>query len=373
MSKRTINKVPRYFVPYTNDCFQNAYGALVSHLELNPNLILADYLSFMYDAELGYIGINYLHKPSTSFDFTEEELNTSLEYVYFPVITQFSKRAEVSAREVPHDKIKIALYIESDSELAHYRLKKLLDEGIPVITVVDLYYMNYHGAYKKNHGAHAVVVSGYNEEAGYVELFDKYSLSNSDFDGRIPIDEFKLARKSENPQGLYSKPIRNMWMEVNKNEDFFYNKARWQTIIEESCRRMNGEKEILNLKCGLNVIEKFRNDLLSKYIGHSDETFLMFKYYYSQAFRIISRSRLRFSVFLSELTNYLPVNPIEQVNYQLQESSKKWEIIAGLSLRLAATKKQSTLESISKHLELIYEYESCAINKLQGFVSGGYI
>jgi len=201
MSKHSISGVPRYFVPYVADCFQNAYGALVEYYNLDPDIILADYLSFMYDPDTGYIGLNFLHKPSKSFLFSEEELNTSLEYAYFPAVTCFGERIPEDAEQLPNDKVKISIYIEDNSQTAYERLKELIHLNIPVVIVVDLYHMRYHRAFQKEHGAHAVVVTGYNEEEGYVEHFDKYSLSSSDFDGVIPLKELMLARGSENCLG----------------------------------------------------------------------------------------------------------------------------------------------------------------------------
>ncbi len=365
MLKHSIKDVPRYFVPHTSDCFQNAYGAVVSHLGLNPDLILADYLSFMFEAETGYIGMNFLHKSSPSFEFTEEELNTSLGYAYLPAVSCFSNNREVEAKEIPDDKIGICNYFEDNQETAHKRLKQLIDSEIPVVVVVDLYYMSYHRAYGKEHGAHAVVVTGYNEEEGYVELFDKYSLSGSDFDGRIPLNEFMLGRASENPVGSGSKPIRNMWMEINKKPQFFYNDQRWRSILEESCRRMLGEKDILGCKCGLNVIESFRKELLYKKKElPGEEVLLMYRYYYNSAFKIIARSRARFGIFLTQLKEKLPERLIDEAVINLNESSKKWEVISNVSLRLSMTKNINAIENLCSQLEHIRESESRAVETL---------
>ena len=365
MLKHSIKDVPRYFVPHTSDCFQNAYGAVVTHLGLNPDLILADYLSFMYEAETGYIGMNFLHKSSPSFEFTEEELNTSLEYAYLPAVTCFSMNREVELKEVPNDKIRICIYFEDNQETAHKRLKQLVNSGIPVVVVVDLYYMNYHRAYGKEHGAHAVVVTGYNEEEGYVELFDKYSLSSSDFDGRIPLDEFKLGRASENPVGSGSKPIRNMWMEISKSPNFFYNDQRWRSILEESCKRMLGEKDILGFKCGLNVIDSFRKDLLYKKSELPlEEVLRMYRHYYNYAFKIIARSRSRFGIFLMQLKGKLPERLIEEAVINLDESARKWEVISNVSLRLSLTKNINAIENLCSQLEQIRDNESRAVERL---------
>ncbi|WP_024831906.1 BtrH N-terminal domain-containing protein [Ruminiclostridium josui] len=359
---RSIDGVPRYFAPYVNDCFQNAYGAIAAHFGLKPELILADYLSFMYDQDTGYIGLNYLHKPSRSFEFSEEQLNTSLEYVYFPAVTHYSRRDRNEVQKLPDNKIKISLYIEDNPQIAHERLIELINLGIPVITVVDMYHMSYHSAYHNAHGAHAVVVTGYNLEEGYVEIFDKYGLSKSDFDGRMSIEEFICSRNSDNDQGSYKKPIRNMWMEVSKNECFTPDYASCKNIIVESLSRMKGEKDILGFKCGLPALESFIKDLVYKRDTMPDDDLFYLLRYYNTAFKIVSRSRTRFMVFLKEISAM--VDDIEEICDCFNNSSAKWEIASNLALRLALTKNKNVMSNICRQLELIKETESRAVEKL---------
>ncbi|AEY64966.1 BtrH N-terminal domain-containing protein [Clostridium sp. BNL1100] len=359
---RSIDGVPRYFVPYVNDCFQNAYGALIAHFGLKPELILADYLSFMYDEDTGYIGLNYLHKPSRSFEFSEEQLNTSLEYVYFPAVTHYGRHDKSEVQKSTDNKIKISLYVEDNPHIAHERLIELIDTGIPVITVVDMYHMSYHSAYHKTHGAHAVIVTGYNKEEGYVEIFDKYGLSKSDFDGRMSIEDLICARKSDNDQGSFTKPIRNMWMEISKEDSFKISNDSWKNIIVESLTRMKGEKDILGCRCGLPALETFTRDLIFKrYTMPDDELFSLLRYY-NTAFKLVSRSRTRYVVFLKEISAM--VHDIEEICQCLKDSSAKWEIVSNLSLRLTLTKNKDIMTNICRQLELIKETESRAVEKL---------
>lgn len=369
MTKHSINNVPRYFVPYTNDCFQNAYGAIISYMNLKPDLILADYLSFMYDAETGYLGANYLQRPSTSIEFTEEELNTSLEYVYYPATSHFSSGRVQESKDLPPDMIKISLFIEDNADIAFSRLKELINDEKPVVAVVDMYYMSYHRAYQKEHGLHAVVITGYNEEEGYVELFDKYRLSSSDFDGRLPINDLMQARGSENFSYTHARPIRNLWMEFNKSDHFFYNEKRWISIIKESCKRMKGGQNVPGCKCGLERLDVFRRDLLAKKEEKPVEEMLnFFRYYYSANFKVLSRSRYRYNAFLNELGAVLPESLITEVSQLLGESAKRWEISANLSLRLAITKNIASVDNVCEQIQAIQDYESRAVEKLFNYI-----
>ena len=369
MSKHSIMDVPRYFVPYTNDCFQNAYGSLISYFKLNPDLLLSDYLSFVYNPEAGFAGINYLHKEAASVEFTEEELNVSQEYIYYPSTTYFSRRGEQSSKVIANDKLKITWYIDDDQDIAYSRMKELIDNDMPVVVVVDLYYIRYHKAYQKEHGLHAIVITGYNEEENYVELFDKYKFSNCDFDGRIPADELMKARSSENCSNKITRPIRNLWMEFDGNRQFVYSEKRWRGVIEESCRRMHGEKELLGCKSGFKSIEAFRKDLLEKKNQSIDQEFNeLFRNYYSAVFRSLSRGRNRFAAFLNALDSELPQELVTGVTNLLKESAKAWEINANLSIRLAITKNMNGIDNLSEQLIAICNYEGKAVEMLHKFI-----
>lgn len=369
MSKHSIMNVPMYFSLYTNDCFQNAYGSVLSYLGLDPDLILADYLSFVYDRESGFAGINYIHKDTTSVEYSEEDLNISLEYVYYPATTYFSRRQKDNIKSIEDDKIKITMYIDDDQDIAYSRMKELIDSEMPVVTIVDMYYMNYHKAYHREHGLHAIVVTGYNEEENYVEIFDKNKFSNCDFQGKISIDELKLARSSENDSGRLRRPIRNLWMEFSKSEQFFYNEDRWRTIIKESCIRMRGEKELLGYKCGLDSLEDFRKDLLAKkYEKPEPQLMDLFRHYYSALFRSLSRSRNRFSAFISALGSLLPEELVNEMKSLLKAAADSWEINANLSVRLSITKKMESIDKLDEQLRIIRNCENSVVEKLYDFL-----
>jgi hypothetical protein len=361
--------VPRYFVPYTNDCFQNAYGSVISYLGLKPDLLLSDYLSFVYSPETGFAGMNYLHKESSSVEFTEEELNISQEYIYYPATTYYSRRGEKDTKEISNDKIKITWYIDDDNNNAYSRMKELIDKDLPVVAVVDLYYIRYHKAYHKEHGLHAIVITGYNEEENYVELFDKYKFSNCDFDGRLPIDEVIKARSSKNCSDKITRPIRNLWMEFDGDKQFVYSEKRWIGVIEESCRRMHGEKELLGCKCGFESIEALRADLLERKKRSTDEKFNdLFRNYYSAVFRGLSRGRTRFAAFLTALDSELPEDLACKTTDLLKQSAKAWEICANLSIRLAITKNMNGFDNISEQLIDICNYEGKVVEMLHKFI-----
>lgn len=372
MIKQTDN-IPRYFEPYVNDCFHNAYSAVLLHMGMNPNIILADYLSFMYDCKNGYVGVNYFYRPNTTVEFTEEELNTSLEFVYLPRTTLYNQ-ATVKNIDMRHkDRVNINMYIEDRPDVAYQRLKELLNSGIPVVAVVDLFYMNYHRAYQKEHGLHCVVFTGYNEEEGYYQIFDKYKLSSSDFDGNLPIDEVNLGRMSDNPlpgvNATQKRPIRNLWMEISSDNEFKVTEDKLLNIVNESCQRMKGQKEILGHKCGLDAIELFSKNLLEKKSERlDDEKVYWYRVYLNGSLKNISRSRKRFSVFMKEISSLLPEQLITSLCVSLEESSKHWDICSSIALKLGIRKSLDMIDDLVNQLDIIRELENSIVERLEGYL-----
>lgn len=372
MSKHFISDVPRYFEPQVDDCFSTALSSYIVYRKLNPNIIMADYLSLMYDENSGYLGLNYLFKPNSTVFFTEEELNTAFHFFYMAPVKTYKNKNENDIQE-NKGKIYISKYVD-DSNNAYLRTKELLDDDIPAIVAIDLYYMNYHRVYQKEHALHYVVITGYDEENRYYELFDKYKLGNSDFDGKLPICDVIAARASKNPQsnpymGSYERQILNNWIEVKINDDFNVSKKDIFSIISESLDRMKGKKEILGNKCGISVLKDFIGHIQSKKQEELDgQNAYYFSTYLSQVFKVIARNRKRFKLFICEAKSFFTIDSAPEIENCLESSSKLWDVSANLCYKLSITKKLSLIDDISNQLEKIIEIENALIAKLDIFV-----
>lgn len=375
MKNTLIGKVPRYFEPYVNDCFHNAYAAVLEHMGLNTRLILAYYLSFMYDRASDNIGVNYLYRMNTSVEFTEEELNTSLEFVYLPATKIFSSSAEAITGEVRYkDRVNINMYIDDNPDMAYSRLKSLIDSGKPVIAAVDLYYMSYHRAYMKEHGLHCIVITGYNEREGWFELFDKFRLSSSDFDGRISIKEVNQGRVSENPLALSNnilkRPVKNLWIEIYAENNFQISNEKLMNILFESCSRMTGKKRVLGQECGLEALNSFMNGLLlKKEKGLDNADINWYRNYLNMSFKNIARNRKRLMVFVNEISRLLPENLVQEVCRYLDESSKHWDISASIALKLGIKKSLDLTDELVKQLSEVRNLESCLVEELENYLN----
>jgi|GEM_PF-1093510 len=378
MKNNITGKVPRYFEPYVNDCFHNCYAAVLQYMGLNPDIILADYLSFMYDQANDNIGVNYLYRLNTSVEFSEEELNTSLEFVYLPATVNFSSDLRDLNGIKCKNKVNINMYVEDDPNVAYSRLKELIDNGKPVITAVDLYYMRYHRAYMKEHGIHCVVITGYDEENNCFELFDKFRLSSSDFDGTLPMDEVNQGRVSDNPLPwgeMNKRPIRNLWMEICVDEAFSIDDDKLINVLKESYTRMAGKRNILGYKCGLDMLEAFEKDLMLKKEDKLDLTNIdwtrvyWYRAYLNISFKNIARNRKRFMVFVKEIDRLLPEDMVTEVCNCLEESSKHWEISANIALKMGIKKSLDLTDELVKHLSEIRRQESRVVERFEGYLS----
>ncbi|WP_027086226.1 BtrH N-terminal domain-containing protein [Cohnella panacarvi] len=371
-SKRSIPDVPRYFVPHVGDCFANAYGAVAKHMGLNPELVLADYLCFMYDEQTEYIGINFLGRYSTSVEFTEEELNSSMEFAYLPPTAIYLEQNKPGLLPEYKDRLQIRLLIQDDPAIAYRRTKELLDAGRPVIAVVDLHGVSYHRAFKREHGIHAVVLTGYDEENQIYELFDKYKLSSSDFDGTLPMEEIMQARSAlclqNNPiTGPFSRPVRNLWMELEVGEEFRVTEERIRAIIRQSSLRMKGLQPVHGRVCGLERLEAFRQSLLDKKEIVFDELEVYrFRTYYNRSMKGLSRQRKRFQAFIQEASALIsiPGDVCAELNEELEASAMRWDIAANLSLKLGIARKPAILDELCEQLRFIREAETKVVGYL---------
>ncbi len=368
MSRHLILNTPKYFKPYVNDCFVNALAPELVRRELNPNLILADYLSFLYDRESGYIGNSTFIKPNDIVFTPEEMLNTQARFLYlhkprFYLVDDLSNMHD--------DKINIVFYIENDSDRAYSRLRELIDNDIPVIVAVDLFHMPYHRAFEKAHGLHYVVITGYDEAEGYLELFDKYKISGSDFEGRLPIEQVKSARCSENPlsdplMGDYHRPVKNLWAEVLVGKHFKITPADIRAILLESMLRMTGKTSILGNRCGLETLDLFSEDfLLKKAEGLNDKNAFLFRTYYNEAFKAMARSRKRFNMFITENSFLFPRELREELSNLLDDSSKCWDVAANLCYKLTISRKMEIVDSIGSQLKQLKDDETMFTRKLE--------
>ncbi len=375
MGSQIVNGVPRYYQPYDNDCFATAYGALLQHMGQNPNLILADYMSFMFDEQSGFIGVNFLFRYSSSVIFSEVELNSSLAAVHFPATAVYNSEhaAESSAKHT--NKLVFRMLIHDEAEVAEQRVRELIDAGRPVIVFVDLNHMHYHPAYQKDHGLHSIVITGYDDEAQQYHMFDKYIMANSDFDGSIAMDDIRKGRVSNCPItnpiiGRFNRHIRHLWIEITGGESFEMTTDMMASVLQESSRRMSGHVRVHDQITGFAAMRAFREYLKKLDLTNMDERMIyMFRGYYCSALKQLARQRRRFAVFISEMPESLLSDSNESISEALNEASKHWDIVANTALKLGISKRPTLIDNIVQQLIQLEEMEKKILDKIGHSVS----
>jgi len=115
----------------------------------------------------------------------------------------------------PYDeKMHISLSDRSDDK-AWNDIKKCINNGIPIVVLIDVFYLEHLPYYKNAHGVHSVVIYGYTDDERYVEIVDWYKPYF--YIGRISIDDLKCGMASKNPFGELINsgyPIRNKWIHI---------------------------------------------------------------------------------------------------------------------------------------------------------------
>lgn len=88
-------------------------------------------------------------------------------------------------------------------------------QSLPVIVLVDVYYLPYRQEYHKYHASHTVFLTGFSQDKKTVRIIDWYSYCF--YKGDVNFDDFKLARISQNPKDINpfsGFEIKNYWYKI---------------------------------------------------------------------------------------------------------------------------------------------------------------
>jgi hypothetical protein len=111
-------------------------------------------------------------------------------------------------------------------------------------------------------------------------------------------------------------------------------------------------------------LEKFVADL-QKIESLDDRYHFLFRTYYNESFKFISRSRKRFSAFLIKSSSLIGNKDFIEPCELLETSAKSWEIAANLCYKLAISKRLKIIQDIGNQLTQAFNAESNIINILK--------
>lgn len=91
-------------------------------------------------------------------------------------------------------------------------LRRTIDNQTPVIAAADGFYLPYKQHYKRYHGAHAIIIYGYDDISKDIYIIDCYDKDN--YKGTLSYDDFFVSWSSVNPSEanpFSGAPINNVW------------------------------------------------------------------------------------------------------------------------------------------------------------------
>lgn len=365
-----IKPVTQYYEWFVSDCFTNSIANVIIQAGLDVNVVLCDYFSFFYNYSTHSIGANYpldFNIPVYLDEKWQEFINNSYKYLKFwPVIDIDDSYCFSKARD--SGKINIHRYTSSSGKTAWNRTKQILDSGNMAVCAVDIYYMKYHRYYMKEHAIHYVNVTGYDEENNLVEIFDRYKTTGSDFEGEIDLEEFILARQSENPlelsyEGITGIAINNLWVEVNIPKDFSVEEEGRLAILKKSSAIMKGQGTDKTYLYGIPGFERFISDI--EKIDQIDvDIRFYFVYHFRSACKNLQRNRARFSNFIENSRVISDEKLKRAVLKDLMLSSELWGMLSNIVYKYGVKQKEETFVNIIKNLKEIKAIEMRVSNSL---------
>ncbi len=139
-------------------------------------------------------------------------------------------------------------------------IKEKVEKGIPVITMVDVFYLKYLPYYLQANAIHSVILCGYSDELQEVCVVDWYEPYF--YKGTLKYEDFMKARASENPKGMLVNsdfPILNKWIEIEKDgweADF---KTLLRITIDKMQKEYYSKTSVSQSSCdGIGVLYKLK-------------------------------------------------------------------------------------------------------------------
>ena len=339
-----FNKDMSYYKEYDSFCYQNCLRQILEYYGLqNAPLFINASLSFIVQI-FGELPGNY--------KIIEDKDARS-------VLPNYSHKVK---RTYPDTRSISEIWDENKSKVR---------EGYPLITAVDIFYLEYLTFFKKNHGRHTVVLSGYLEKEKHVCIIDWYEPWF--FKGSISVDNFLAARESENPWdgGIYSG------VDFGKNWAWA-EKDGWTGTVDEllsqtiqlSINQYYNSTNVGNNYPGLLGLKLIYNMLLNlNDISESDKKAFL-KDLHRNLYKLHKR-QLFFKFYLEYTSSNISITYLNDAIYILSEIANKLEGLLLLIIKGSVVCKdvlyQRILAGYKEHLEL--EEKLCnVLNRLQSIL-----
>lgn len=235
--------------------------------------------------------------------------------------------------------------------------KVQLEKGINPIVIVDTYYLPYRTEYQKLHGAHAVILTGYNDN--YVEIIDWYAPTF--FKGNLLIQDFIMARTSNcddfsNPFACV--PITNTWyyIDVSKLDEEIRKKIIFENLGVLTCQVES--KNNTFEKAGKGCLDYLQSVIRKSAISNETNKSVMMKKIHDALFPFLCTSKLMV-VYLNNLDLDYDFSILKGLIYQVIDLLDK---INYTSMRCHLSYSEKFYQKTQEYLAiLITRYENLQV------------
>lgn len=293
---------------------------------------------------LNYYGVkNAEYYIECSLDWTFRKVEESEDEFKY----QFSTGDSYSSFYKPFDQ---SVHYLSKKELSIEEIweinKKSIDNDIPVIAQVDVFYLKYTPYFGKKHSFHALILAGYEELTKEVYVIDWYKPWY--YKGCLSFEELNLARDSENERdGLFSgNPINYLYSEIDRNK---FDKMDTPQLIAKSIQD-NLDKYYLGKIEGnaykgyyaINEIAKLLEKNISLDLDHRTR---FLEDLHQKLYFIVTRKKL-FYWYVEKINKDFPFIYVDHVKKQLSDSIELWKVLLSLIIKCSMSNDDSIYENI---------------------------
>lgn len=250
--------------------------------------------------------------------------------------------------------------------------KQMIDNGQPVLVYADMSFLRYIGLDESSHfGGHSIILFGYDDGQGCFYVSDR---DNSDYSIRTPkgpiqedyhlvdYEQMQMARSSN----FRPFPANNKYAEFDFSGFQGVNENILTSSITSVCEKMLNPPASLK---GVSGIQKFSKEI-KKWIKFDEDK--LKRAGITNYFQINADGgtgggifRNMYGGFLIEASEILQCNVINQIGGQFIILSEQWDMVADNMWKLFETGQSELLNSMSRSIKNLYEWETDLLTKLQ--------
>lgn len=246
---------------------------------------------------------------------------------------------------------------------------KMIESGYPLIITTDSYYIPYLNYYKKSHGRHCFIASGFNENNNnpyVVDCCDAWF-----YKGEMDIEDFYKARSSKNEfdGGIFSgMPIKNNWSYIKKEGlEELDSKEAVRELLNLSYEQYSSDG-LGNCLYGINAMKEVLNWLDSLKDIDIEERKNKIRNIYYQIYWPVRR-KLFFSFYVKKaVENGLLSNESIEISNRCKSLFDTWEVFSKFILKHSYVGKEQSVDKIKEKLREIIELEEELVSLLGSYI-----